>query len=211
MVTSSNSDLCSHFDFCSLFPSGHCQRQWTLSYFVSSTHRRKISCFFINPYPFTGLLELVLLAPSVFLLAFFMACTGSGEGLFPLTSFGDSARRRRRRRSLCYLFGKYLKGLEAHPMSARTSCALHTHKQIWTSSQEAEIHLKHFCQSIEVTAREGRKPPSFPCQLFNIVWKVNQGRRWRMLSSRWSFQPPNSPPNIPKCFPCQSTSASILL
>lgn len=40
--------------------------------------------------PFTGLFELVLFAASVFLLAFFIACTGSGEGLFPLTSFGDS-------------------------------------------------------------------------------------------------------------------------
>lgn len=179
--------------------------------------REKISCFLLNPYPFTGLLELVLLAPSVFLLAFFMACTGSGEGLFPLTSFGDSARR-----SLCYCFGKYLKGFEA-PLTPSLhqpelhSCALHTHKQIWTSSQKAEIHLKPFCQSIEVTAREGRKPPSFPCQLFSIVWKVKWGRRCWMLSSGWDlhqtgkFQPTNSPPNVPKCSPCQSTSASILL
>lgn len=139
----------------------------------------KISCFLTKPYPFTGLLELVLLAPSVFLFAFFMACTGRGEGLFPFTSFGDSARR-----SFCYLFGKYLKGLEApltlteltelcefctQQSSQLGSAPTATHKQISTSSQKAEIHLKCFCQSIEVTARKGRKAPSFPCQSFSIV------------------------------------------
>lgn len=62
-----------------------------------------------------------------------------------------------------------------------------THKQISTSSQKVEIHLKCFCQSIEVTARKGRKAPSFPCQSFSIVWKVNWGRRWWILSSRWDY------------------------
>lgn len=154
---------------------------------------QKSSCFLMKPYPFTGLLELVLLAPSVFLLAFFMACTGSGEGLFPLTSFGDSGRR-----SLCYLFGKYLQGLKPplSPCVQRSelhSCALHTHShpgadlnKFTESRSSSETFLpKYWSNPGEWAPREGRKPPSFSCQLFSVVWKVNWGRWWWMVSSRW--------------------------
>lgn len=185
MVTWSNSDLCFHFDSCSLSLSGHCQRQGAaLSYFISSTDGRKISCFLIKPYPFTGLLELVLLAPSVFLLAFFMACTGSGEGLFPLTSFGDSARR-----SFCYSLESTWKDLrlsltpclhqpELHSWALHMCAHTATHKQISTSSQKAEINLKRFCQSIEATARKGRNPPSLPCQLIQHCLKGKLGKKF---------------------------------